>query len=77
MNAIVVAEPEQDEISATLLSSSSRKVEETIQKRIGSMPLGEADFSDVPLRFTEKKRLHWTGKTCELSPASSLTGRAY
>ena len=68
-NAIVVAEPEQDEISATPSSSSGQNVEETIQKRTGSMSLDEDDVSDVPPRFAEKKRLHWTGKTCGLSPA--------
>ena len=26
------------------------------------------DTPDVPLRFVEKKRLHWTGKTCKTAP---------
>ena len=73
-NAIVVAEPEQDEMSAAPLSSSGQNVEETIQKRTGSMLIDEDDVSDVPPRFAEKKRLHWTGKTCGLSPVSFLQG---
>ena len=24
------------------------------------------DTPDVPMRFSEKRRLHWTGKTCEI-----------
>jgi hypothetical protein len=71
-NAIVVAEPEQDEISAAPLSGSGQNIEETIQKRTGSISIDEDDVSDVPPRFAEKKRLHWTGKTCGLSPASFL-----
>lgn len=76
-NAIVVAEPEQDEISAAPISSPGWNVEETIQKRTGSMSLDEDDVSDVPPRFAEKKRLHWTGKTCGLSPAFSPKGSAH
>ena len=25
----------------------------------------QTDTPDTPMRFAEKKRLHWTGKTCE------------
>jgi hypothetical protein len=25
----------------------------------------QTDTPDTPIRFAEKKRLHWTGKTCE------------
>lgn len=57
-NAVVVAEPEQDEMSKPL-----QNVEETIQRRTGYMPSNDG-APDVPLRFAEKKRLHWTGKTC-------------
>jgi tRNA-dihydrouridine synthase 3 len=30
-------------------------------------PLSQVDTPDVPVRFSEKKRLHWAGKTCELN----------
>lgn len=29
--------------------------------------VAQADLPDVPLRFQEKKRLHWSDKTCKLS----------
>ena len=30
-------------------------------------PLSQVDTPDVPVRFSEKKRLHWAGKTCEFN----------
>ena len=68
-DAIVMAEPEQGEISTLVPSDSCSQlpesVDEVIQKRTGDAILnGQIDGPDVPLRFNEKKRLHWTGKTC-------------
>lgn len=30
-------------------------------------PLSQVDTPDVPVRFREKKKLRWTGKTCALN----------
>jgi len=62
-NAVVVAEPEQDEMSVARLSKPLQNVEEIIQRRTGST-LSDDGVPNIPLRFAEKKRLHWTGKTC-------------
>ncbi|KAF8352002.1 zinc finger dihydrouridine synthase [Amanita rubescens] len=69
-NAVVVTEPEQDEMSAARLTKPLQNVEETIQRRTGSMPSDDGVL-DVPLRFAEKKRLHWTGKTY-LAPLTTV-----
>ena len=34
--------------------------------------VAQADLPDVPLRFQEKKRLHWSDKTCKWSHSVSL-----
>ncbi|KAF8635621.1 hypothetical protein AX15_000260 [Amanita polypyramis BW_CC] len=73
---IVVAEPEQDGISISIPDAPSRKltenVEEIIQGRTGDIALnGHTDTPDVPLRFFEKKRLHWAGKTY-LAPLTTV-----
>lgn len=39
--------------------------EELIEKRSGESSTYTSDTPDVPVRFAEKKRLHWSGKTCE------------
>lgn len=53
---MVVAEPEQ--------TSDVVAVDELIVTRTGSSHELEST-TDVPMRFREKKRLNWTGKTCE------------
>lgn len=30
------------------------------------VPMAQADTPDVPMRFNEKKRLHWQGLTCTI-----------
>lgn len=37
--------------------------DQLIERRTGDANF-QVDTPDVPLRFTEKKRLHWAGKTC-------------
>ena len=32
----------------------------------------QRDTPDVPVRFSEKKRLHWRGLTCSFSPLQHL-----
>lgn len=66
-NAVVVAEPEQD-LDAAMSAPEAQNpvlstVDELIQKRTGDFNQ-PADVADTPVRFREKKRLHWTGKTC-------------
>jgi tRNA-dihydrouridine synthase 3 len=53
---IIMTEPEQSEPAPS-------KVDELISKRTGTANECEGG-TDVPTRFREKKRLHWTGKTC-------------
>jgi len=63
---VVVAEPEQD--SDAVLSAPepmSLQVNELILSRTGNSH-EFVSTTDVPLRFREKKRLDWTGKTCVL-----------
>ena len=45
-------------------------VDEIIEKRTGDAvtPTSQVDTPDVRVRFPEKKRLHWKGKTCKLFP---------
>ncbi|KAF8916842.1 hypothetical protein CPB85DRAFT_1374476 [Mucidula mucida] len=46
--------------------------ETTIEKRTGeASPLAQIDTPDVPGRFSEKKRLHWSGKTY-LAPLTTV-----
>jgi hypothetical protein len=66
--SVIVTEPEQDLDSFVAASGnqecSPTGVDELIQKRIGGTA-EHPDVDDVPIRFLEKKRLHWAGKTCE------------
>lgn len=39
---------------------------DVVSKSQSTMDQTQEDTPDVPLRFVEKKRLHWTGKTCTL-----------
>ena len=36
--------------------------------------VAQADLPDVPFRFSEKKRLHWSDKTCMWSHSGSHLG---
>jgi hypothetical protein len=36
--------------------------------------VAQADLPDVPFRFSEKKRLHWSDKTCTWSLSGSHFG---
>jgi tRNA-dihydrouridine synthase 3 len=70
---IVVAEPEQMNVDVALNASELPKIHSTdiISKCVGDPPAPQVDTPDVPFRFSEKKRLHWSGKTCELRYACS------
>lgn len=66
-NSVIVTEPEQD-IDAMMsppepLEGSISRADEILQTRTGDFTQ-LAEGADVPLRFREKKRLHWAGKTC-------------
>ena len=41
-------------------------VDDIVETLTGELngPSSQVDTPDVPLRFLEKKKLHWTGKTC-------------
>jgi len=65
-DSVVVAEPEQtsDVVVDSAPDSMSPQVDELIMTRTGNSHQLEST-TDVPMRFREKKRLNWTGKTCE------------
>ena len=44
-------------------------VDNIVETRTGELngPLNQVDTPDMPVRFWEKKRLQWTGKTCALN----------
>ncbi|KAG6856330.1 hypothetical protein H0H87_005531 [Tephrocybe sp. NHM501043] len=77
VNSVVLAEPEQDmdvdtsapQGPAEALVSS---VEAILEKRTGEAPTSSTvETPDVPIRFPEKKRLHWSGKTY-LAPLTTV-----
>ncbi|KAG6889934.1 tRNA-dihydrouridine synthase 3 [Termitomyces sp. Mi166 len=75
--AVVLTEPEQDmDIDTTASEKPTRApastTEESIEKRTGESSLAStSDTPDVPVRFAEKKRLHWSGKTY-LAPLTTV-----
>jgi len=67
-DSVVVTEPEQasDVVTVSAPDSMFPQVDELIMARTGNSHQLEST-TDVPIRFREKKRLNWTGKTCESS----------
>ena len=61
---VVVAEPEQD------ATDDQIPVTATPTPAIAQADTSKVDTPDVPMRFEEKKRLDWAGKTCQLLYAS-------
>ena len=50
---------------------STKAESDIVAKRTGD-DLPQLDSPDTPLRFSEKKRLEWTGKTCKcMSPRTA------
>ncbi|KAF8065084.1 hypothetical protein FPV67DRAFT_1562931 [Lyophyllum atratum] len=78
-NSVIVAEPDQEMDVDTELPTKSipvelpkPAVEEVVEKRIEEPSLAsQADTPDMPVRFSEKKRLHWSGKTY-LAPLTTV-----
>ncbi|KAJ3567931.1 hypothetical protein NP233_g6045 [Leucocoprinus birnbaumii] len=73
-DTMVVAEPEQD-LDAVMSApenteAAPSKVDELISKQTGTFHGADGDV-DVPMRYREKKRLHWTGKTY-LAPLTTV-----
>ncbi|KAJ7061232.1 hypothetical protein C8F01DRAFT_160058 [Mycena amicta] len=68
--ALVLGEAEQEQDQPPMDVDSTTK---TIQTRTGSSSSVEAaqDTADVPMRFSEKRRLHWEGKTY-LAPLTTV-----
>ena len=74
---LVVAESEQEmnDVKMNTVAASSdtlepnSTVDNIVETRTGELhgPLSQVDTADVPVRFWEKKKLHWTGKTCVLN----------
>jgi hypothetical protein len=72
-DSLIIAESEQEMNDVTVAAGSDTPephftVDNMVEKRTGELngPLRKVDTPDVPVRFLEKKRLHWTGKTCAL-----------
>ncbi|RDB17331.1 tRNA-dihydrouridine(47) synthase [NAD(P)(+)] [Hypsizygus marmoreus] len=77
-NSVVLAEPEQamvlDHTEAQLQSVPPPEpiAVEVIEKRTGEpLSASQLDTPDVPIRFSEKKQLHWSGKTY-LAPLTTV-----
>ncbi|TFK31535.1 hypothetical protein BDQ12DRAFT_693979 [Crucibulum laeve] len=81
-NSDIVTEPEQDmNVDVPAVQSGSAlapppveapSAAETIEHRTGEAPSEtQQDTPDVPVRFEEKKRLHWSGKTY-LAPLTTV-----
>jgi len=56
-----------DKGASDSIPQSANGLSDTVMKRTGS-DLSHVDTPDVPIRFSEKKRLDWAGKTCECTP---------
>ncbi|KAG6890243.1 tRNA-dihydrouridine synthase 3 [Termitomyces sp. T32_za158] len=74
--SVVLTEPEQNmEVDTMALEKPARATlsasEELIEKRTGGSSALMSDTPDVPVRFAEKKRLHWSGKTY-LAPLTTV-----
>ncbi|KAJ3851105.1 zinc finger dihydrouridine synthase [Lentinula lateritia] len=63
-DTVVVAEPEQS-------LDSAAKIQERTAMDVTSAPHADLDTSDVPMRFSEKNRLDWKGKTY-LAPLTTV-----
>lgn len=69
---VVVAEPDQNmsvdlELKQQPASQPEPDALDIEAQRTGDqLSLSQIDTPDVPIRFGEKKRLHWAGKTCTL-----------
>lgn len=61
-NSLVITEPEQ-ELEDVEMVPPHPNVEQVIEKRTGDST-SHQDAPDTQVRFAEKKRLHWAGKTC-------------
>ena len=64
----MVDEPVQNmevDLDAQQPQSEKPTVEEIIETRTGTdVAMSAQDAPDVPMRFADKRRLHWAGKTC-------------
>ena len=67
-NSFVVDEPVQNmevDLDAQQPQPEKPTVEEIIETRTGTdVAMSAQDAPDVSMRFAEKRRLHWAGKTC-------------
>ena len=74
-DSVVISEPEQQtdvEMKTTPDTPEPNfmvDIDNIAETRTGETngPLSQVDTPDVPVRFSEKKRLHWAGKTCEFN----------
>jgi len=62
IDSLVVAEPEQ-ELKDVEMVPPQPTVGQVVEKRTADLS-SQQDTPDARVRFPEKKRLHWAGKTC-------------
>jgi hypothetical protein len=56
----------------TMDTSPDTNTADQIARRTGGDGVSQIDTPEVPVRFSEKKRLHWAGKTCIMTLLPSL-----
>ena len=75
-DSLIIAETDQEmnDVKMNVAADSdtpetNSTVDNIVETRTGelSAPLSQVDTPDVLVRFREKKKLHWTGKTCALN----------
>ncbi|KAF8241060.1 FMN-linked oxidoreductase [Tricholoma matsutake] len=72
-NSVITSEHEQTNIDVEPKASSDAQLIDIVGKRTSDfLPIkSQVDTPDTPLRFSEKKRLHWSGKTY-LAPLTTV-----
>lgn len=83
--SVIIAEPEQQtndvKMDAVDAGSGTLKpnfaVNVIVETRTGELsgPLSQVDTPDMPVRFSEKKRLQWAGKTCTLNRLAKFSSK--
>ena len=72
-DSLIITESEQETNDVKMNSSGTPEpnstVDNIVETRTGELNglSSQVDTPDVPVRFLEKKRLYWTGKTCALN----------
>ena len=60
----IAKQPDEEIVAAE--EQTPQHTDEIITKQTGGS-VDQSDTPDVSMRSSEKKRLHWSGKTCKIS----------